>query len=71
MVHSTIARTVNAVANTLAPRFRCSECRMVKPKTVFDMPEADGSYCCTDCERVLRGWHIDANLSLLTDGYDR
>jgi hypothetical protein len=55
MASLSLAQAASAVRNAIIPpRFRCSECRQVKPKTVFDLPEADGSYVCLDCERAYR-----------------
>ena len=39
----------------------CGECRKPFVRTGFELPEADGSFCCTPCEVAAARWHVDAN----------
>jgi len=56
---------------TLPPMFRCARCRMVQPKTVFDVPEADGSTICRACDVADAAWHAEMNWDLRNGARDR
>lgn len=67
MTNAILTRTVNAVREAVAPKFRCRTCRNVHPKTIFDRPEADGTYICQACEIADYQWHREMNAHLFDD----
>jgi hypothetical protein len=71
MASLSLAQAASAVRNALAPRARCRTCRATFAKTVFDLPEADGSFVCAACERADLAWHREMNLAPWWDTDDR
>ena len=62
MANLSLARAASAMRDALRPpTFRCCECRLVFPRTVFHLPEAHGGIECDACRNAAAAWHIDAN----------